>query len=132
MEPDLESELERLEREGNDDFHLLDAVGATAFSTEHLLEMRQQARHDLERHDRIMRLLMLIGGTSAGWVMGIFGAKLAEWFWVMVAAVIGLVLTMIVFLTGLVWMYVKLRRRGLIESDLDAIETELRRRSKWG
>jgi hypothetical protein len=128
MDPQLDTELSRLEREGNDDFHLLDTVGATSFKTEDLLEMRQRAHADLERFDRSMRLLMLVGGTSAGWVLGIMGAWLADQYWLMFGAITGLIVTILGFLGGLAWIAMHQRSRGQIEADLYSINNELNRR----
>lgn len=60
--------FDRLEKEGNDDFALFQEFGADQFGTEHLREMRDQAKEQLEFFGKKLRLSMIIGGLSAGWI----------------------------------------------------------------
>lgn len=61
--------FDRLEKEGNDDFALFQEFGADQFGTEHLREMRDRAKEQLEFFGKKLRLSMIIGGLSAGWIL---------------------------------------------------------------
>jgi uncharacterized membrane protein YGL010W len=128
MNTELDTELEKIEREGNDDFRLLDAVGAHEFSTEHLIEMHYEARHRLEQFDRLHRAITLVGATSAGWILAFVGAYVAHWKWAAVGAAAGLVLSIFVFVAGLFWLALRFKNRGELDANVHAIETELTRR----
>lgn len=123
------SHLERLEQEGNDDFHLLAELGPEHFSAEHLAELRGAARERLELFDRRQRLAMLIGGTAAGWVFlgiltGYFGPA-----WLSVAAIVLAGISFFAFFGVILWQKHRFESRGELEHTLLMIEEELRRRA---
>jgi hypothetical protein len=131
--PATESSLDRLEREANDDFRLLEELGPTQFGTEHLLELRDQIRRQLSVFDRRQRLAMLLGGTAAGWIfLGLVVGQMG-WIWLAVLAHGIALLSFIGFAGILVFLKKRYESRGELEHTAREIETELRRRrvKKW-
>ncbi len=124
-----ESSLERLEREANDDFHLLAELGPEDFGVEHLVELRDRMQWRLARFDRWRRFNLLLGATAGGWLLlgglaawageGILG-RLA--FGVMGLSLLG-------FIAGVWVLKIKFESRGELEYTLRTIEDELRRRA---
>lgn len=126
--PAAESSLERLEREANDDFRLLEELGPTQFGTEHLLDLRNQIREKLSVFDRRQRHTMLLGGTAAGWVfLGLIVGQMG-WLWVALAAHAIAVASFVGFAALLFFQKKQFESRGELEHTAREIETELRRR----
>ena len=122
------SPLERLEREGNDDFHLLAELGPAEFSADHLLELRQQAQDRLQRFDRMARLNVLFGVTSLGW-LGLGGLAYQAQQWTLALGAVLLALALILaFIGGVIWLKLRFESRGELEHTVNSIEAELRRR----
>ncbi|TNE61010.1 MAG: hypothetical protein EP344_06695 [Bacteroidetes bacterium] len=124
-----EQPLERLEREANDDFHLLAELGPSYFGAEHLVELHERLRWRMARFDRLQRLNMLIGLTAIGWLALGLGAMLAGWITVAQIAfcIMGVVLAG--FIAGAWLLKWKYESRGELEYTLRTIEEELRRRA---
>ena len=122
------SPLERLEREGNDDFHLLAELGPGDFSAEHLLELRLRAGARLQRFDRLHRLNVLFGVTSLGWIGVGCPAYWAHHTVVCIFAFSIAVLMFLAFFTGIIWLKLRFESRGELEFTLQTLEDELRRR----
>ena len=124
-----ETSLDRLEREANDDFHLLAELGPEYFGVEHLLELRERMHWRLAQFDRWRRLNLLVGAIGGGWLMlgGIaawagYGTIAYLAFAVMMVCIIG-------FLAGVWLLKVRYESRGELEFTLRTIEEELRRRA---
>lgn len=124
-----ESSLDRLERESNDDFRLLAELGPADFGVEHLVELRDRVQWRLARFDRWRRFNLLVGATSAGWLLlGGFSAWAGEGLLARLAfAVMGL--SLIGFLAGVWFLKIKFESRGELEYTLRTIEDELHRRA---
>ena len=65
-QPDV---FERLEREANDDFRLLDELGPAYFSAEHLMELHSRVREQLVLFKGRQRLAMIVGVIGTGWTL---------------------------------------------------------------
>lgn len=127
--PATESPLDRLEREANDDFLLLEEIGPTPFGTDHLLELREQIRQRLSFFDRRQRLAMLLGGTATGWIfLGLIAGRLG-WFWLALLAVALASASLAGFAIVLISLKKRFESRGELEHTAREIETELRRRA---
>ena len=121
--------LERLEQEGNDDFHLLAELGPADFSIEHLLELRQRARARLLRFDRLRRLNLLLAVTSLGWI-GLGSVAYGSRHVVMAVLAFCIAGAMLLgFFAGLAWLKWRFDSRGELTYPLQQIEDELRRRA---
>jgi len=124
-----ESSLERLEREGNDDFRLLAELGPEDFGAEHLVELRDRMHWRLARFDRWRRFNLLIGATAAGWLLlGGFSAWAGEGILARLAFGV-MMLSLLGFLVGAWMLKIKFESRGELEFTLRTIEDELRRRA---
>ena len=124
-----DSSLDRLEREANDDFHLLAELGPECFGVEHLIELRDRMHWRMARFDRLHRLNTLIGATGAGWL--VLGG-VAAWAGWPVMAQLGfavMAVSLLSFLAGVWWLKLKFDSRGELEHTLFTIEDELRRRA---
>lgn len=119
---------ERLEREANDDFSMLEEVGPTYFTAEHLQDMREVVCTRLLQFDKLNRLNMWLGGSSALWIAGIFLGLAFDQRIMAVAFCIGLVISLSAFVTGNVLLKLRFDSRGSLEYTLGVIEEELRRR----
>lgn len=127
--PADESPLDRLEREANDDFQMLEELGPTHFGTEHLLEMREHLRQQLSVFDRRQHFALSLGGTAAGWVvLGILTARMG-WFWMALAAHSLAAASLVGFFVILFFLKKRFESRGELEHTAREIETELRRRA---
>lgn len=122
------TQLEQLEKISNDDFHLLEAVGPGEFSTSHLLELREQVMGRLNEFDRRKKINVMIGGTTAGWVIAFTAAYLYQNIWLAFAAVVGLLLSLTAFIAGVWVLSRKYSSRGELEYSLQLIDNELSRR----
>ena len=124
-----ESPIERLEREANDDFLLLAELGPEYFGAEHLLELREQMHLRMAQFDRWRKLNMLVGATSAGWM--VLGGIAVVLGWPILArlafSVMGL--SLLGFMAGVWLLKWKYESRGELEYTLRSIEDELRRRA---
>ncbi len=123
------SDLDRLEREGNDDFKLLAELGPEQFGIEHLQELRAEARERMAVFEGRRRLSMIIGAVSTGWmVVGVLGGLLqAPWLSLLGYLLAGVGFTM--FLGMVVWQKIRFESRGELEYTLQVIEEELRKRA---
>ncbi len=118
--------LEQLEKEANDDFLLLESVGPGEFSTEHLLELRDAARLRLRDYDRRNRINVAIGLLIFGWVMAFFYAYAYNNVWLAIAAVVGLIFSLVACIAGIFLLVRMYRSRLDLEHTLRKIESELR------
>ncbi len=128
--PLLESSLDRLEREANDDFALLEEYGPAPFDTAHLQELLAQIRQRQEQFERRQRLAVVLGGTAAGWIF--LGFLCANFGWKMVA--LGSLGRALLCLGGFfVLIFIQKKRfdsRGELEGTCREIEGELRLRQR--
>ena len=122
------STFEQLEREANDDFHLLESIGAKEFSTEHLLELHDQAHDRLKDYDRRNRINILIGCTVLGWVLAFFSAYAYQNVWLAIGAVLGLIFSLVACIAGVFLLTKQYKSRGDVEYSLRLIEIELKKR----
>ena len=124
------SELDQLEREANDEFLLLESVGATEFSTEHLLELRHEALVRLNDYDRRNRINMMIALTVLGWVIAFFFAYTYNNIWLAIGAIMGLILSLVACIAGVFLLVRQYKSRADLEISLNMILSELARRHK--
>lgn len=124
-----ESDLDRLEREANDDFRLLDELGPGMFGLEHLMELREQSRARLNLFQRRQKLAMILGSSAAGWIFLAIIARFAGKLWIAFAAYALGSLCIFAFLGILFWQKRKFESKGELEYTLMMIEEELRRRA---
>ncbi|MFN0015042.1 MAG: hypothetical protein ACKVU2_10875 [Saprospiraceae bacterium] len=124
-----ESPLDRLEREANDDFLLLEELGPELFGGSHLLELHERVRLRMAQFDRLRRLNVLAGSSAAGWF--ILGGILLMAGWPIPARVAFAVMgvSLLGFLAGAWLLKWKFESRGELEFALRTIEEELRRRA---
>lgn len=119
--------FDRLERLGNDDFHLLSELGPAEFSNEHLFELRHKAYCRIDRFDRISRLNSVVGATTLGWIgLGAIAhntSRLLSFISFIIAT-----LFMAGFFGGVIFLKVRYESRGELEHSIYEIEEELRRR----
>lgn len=125
-----ETPIERLERECNDDFHLLQELGASSFETAHLLEMHKQAKDNLDNFNRKIRLAMLLGVTSTGWaLLGILSGGM-DFFYVALFAFGMMLLSLVGFAVVLVFLKKRFESKGELVYNQKIIEDELKKRIK--
>ncbi len=124
-----ESALERLEREANDDVGLLKELGPEHFSNHHLLDLREELRRRLDHFDRVKKMLMLLGFSSAGWFVGGVGFLLGGWEHVAAVAYGISGLSMLGFIAGVWYLKWKYDSRGELMHTLIEVEEELRKRA---
>ncbi len=122
------STFEQLEREANDEFHLLESIGAKEFSTEHLLELHDQAHDRLKDYDRRNRINLLIGCTVLGWVVAFFCAYAYQNVWLAICAVLGLIFSLVACIAGIFLLTKQYKSRIDLEYSLRLIESELKNR----
>ncbi|MDX2278203.1 MAG: hypothetical protein NW218_01390 [Saprospiraceae bacterium] len=124
-----ESALDRLEREGNDDFNLLNELGPGHFGVEHLLELREKSYQRLDRFQRRQKLAMMVGASAAVWIMMAFLSKVLNFIWLAFAA-FGLgSLSLIAFLGLILLQQKQFGTKGELDYTQRMIEEELRRRA---
>lgn len=125
-----ESPLDRLEREANDDFRMLDELGPTHFGPEHLMELYTQARERLSVFRGRQRLAMVIGSTAAGWIFLAVLANIFGFKWLSFGAFGVASLSFAAFLFIVFWQKKRFESRGELEYTQRIIEEELRRRAQ--
>ncbi|MBU6340241.1 MAG: hypothetical protein KGS48_01995 [Bacteroidetes bacterium] len=123
-----ESALDRLERECNDDFRLLDELGPSHFGVEHLLELRERSFARIDQFLRRQKFIMMLGGTAAAWIFMAFIAKLMNYIWLSFAS-FGLgALSIMAFLALLLLQQKQFGTKGDLDYIQRIIEDELKRR----
>jgi len=122
--------LERLEREANDEFHLLEELGPQQFGGEHLLELRDKTRLRMEQFDRLSRLNLVVGSTASGWLLLGAIALWAKSHWIGQIAFAVMMLTIAAFLVGVFLLKTRYESRGELEYTLRIIEEELKKRQQ--
>ena len=125
-----ESPLERLEREANDDFRLLEELGPAHFGADHLMELHARARERLAIFRGRQRFAMVVGGTATGWVLLVCIANLLGFKWLSFAAMGAAGLGFAAFLFIVFWQKKRFESRGELEYTQRIIEEELRRRAQ--
>ncbi|MBP6825761.1 MAG: hypothetical protein KA165_04280 [Saprospiraceae bacterium] len=128
--PPKESPLERLEREANDDFRLLDELGPTHFGADHLMELHARARERLAIFRGRQRFAMVIGGTAIGWFLLASIANLLNFKWLALGSIAVSALGLAGFLLIVFWQKRRFESRGELEYTQRIIEEELRRRAQ--
>jgi hypothetical protein len=73
--------FDRLEREANNDFILLDEFGPAHFSQEHLLEMRQKTLEYLDQFQRRQKWAMTFGAVASIWIFLAFLSMAFGYAW---------------------------------------------------
>jgi hypothetical protein len=124
----FDASIERLEQIGNDDFKLLHDLGASYFGTEHLIELRHKAQRNLEIFNKKMRFGLLLGATSAGWV--VFGIALLQFnfrFFALIAFAM-MSLSLVGFLAVMLLLKKQHESKGELEYTQRVIEIELKKR----
>lgn len=124
-----ESGLDRLEREANDEFRLLDDLGPREFSSEHLLELRGRAYERLRRFERLQRLNWMVLASGLGWLMLGLATAFYGYFLLARVAFALVFVTTAAFVAGLWMLQWKFESRGELEGSIRLIEDELRRRA---
>ncbi len=122
--------LERLEKEANDEFRLLNDVGPQHFSAEHLLELREQMRQNIRLFMRRQRLAMVLAGTGVGWVFMATLSGFLQFHYLSVAAYTVSSLCLTAFLVIVFWQKWRFNSKGELEYTMRCIEDELRRRAE--
>ena len=122
--------FDRLEKEANDEFRLLDELGPEHFGSEHLLEFRGKVLHRITLQEKRLRLAMLIGGTTAGWFLLSVVSHYFKQQWLIVVSSLGVVLSSGFFFYLIFSPTARKRTRGTLLHDLYLIESELRRRAR--
>ncbi len=124
-----ESSLDRLEKEANDDFKLLQELGPEHFGSSHLLDLREIIRQRLDHFDRAKKILLFLGALSAGCFLGGLVCLVLKWK-LMSAIFYSLsILCMLGFLGGVWWLKWKYESRGELMDALMQVEEELRQRA---
>jgi multisubunit Na+/H+ antiporter MnhF subunit len=124
-----DSGLDRLEREANNEFGLLAEFGPEVFGGTHLLEMSQTMRQRLRQFERLQRLNMLVGATALLWFAGAMIAIQLKHSLLAQISIFLMLLALVGFIAGVIFLKAKFESRGELEHTLDVIEEELRRRS---
>ncbi len=121
--------FDRLEKDGNDDFSLLDEFGPSQFGTDHLLELREQAKQQLAYFGKKLRLSMIVGGLSAGWIfLGLMFFYFGKPLFALSTLGIGAV-CLTIFMAMTVLLYKNYGTKGKWEHAQRQIESELRHRA---
>ncbi len=123
------SGLDQLEREANNEFGLLAELGPELFGGAHLVEMSQTVRQRLRHFERLQRVNMIIGATAALWFIGAMVALQMNHSLLAQVGIFLMLLAIVGFIAGVIFLKAKFESRGELESTLDVIEEELRRRS---
>lgn len=126
-QPDV---FERLEREANDDFHLLDELGPAHFSADHLMELHTRVRERLMLFKGRQRLAMIIGSVATGWTLLAVLFNTVGFKWLALAAFGSAALFFIGFLFIVFWQKKRFESKGELEYAQRVIEEELRRRAQ--
>lgn len=122
--------FDRLERESNDDFHLLDELGPTHFSAEHLMELYARVREQLVIFKGRQRLAMIIGVVATGWVFLAAMCNMLGFRWLSFATFGAAALCLAGFLFIVFWQKKRFESKGELEYMQRVIEEELRRRAQ--
>ncbi len=64
----LNRQLERIEREANDDFRMILSFGAHCYPTKELHQLLRQLEQKMEKLSYYRRILFLTGGTTTLWI----------------------------------------------------------------
>jgi len=120
--------LDELEKEANDDFLLLESVGAAEFSTAHLRELHEQAQQRLQDYDRRNRINVMIGLLVFGWIGAFFYAYAYNNVWLAIGALFGLIFSLIACIAGIFLLVRQYKSRYDIEHSLRLIQAELKTR----
>lgn len=126
-QPDV---FERLEREANDDFRLLEEVGPAHFSAEHLMELHTRVREQLALFKGRQRLAMIIGVIGTGWAVMALLFHVTGFRWLVYAAFGAAALCFTGFLFIVFWQKKRFESKGELEFTQRVIEEELRRRAQ--
>lgn len=126
-QPDV---FERLEREANDDFHLLDELGPVHFSADHLMELHTLVRQRLTLFRGRQRLAMIIGSIATGWTLLAVLFKLMDFKWLAFTALGTATFCFAAFLFIVFWQKKRFESKGELEYTQRVIEEELRRRAQ--
>lgn len=124
-----ESIIERLEREGNDDFRLLEELGPAHFGLEHLLELRERSRARIVSFHKRQKLSMMIGGMATGWIGLAFVAKWMTYIWLAFAAFGIGAFSFAAFLTLIFIQQKHFGTKGELDYTQRIIEDEIRKRA---
>lgn len=124
-----ESTIDRLEREGNDDFRLLDELGPGHFGLEHLLELREKSRMRIVSFHRRQKLAMTIGAAATGWIALAFVAWYMGYIWPAFAAFGIGAFSFTAFITLVFVQQQQFGTKGNLDYAQRTIEEELRRRA---
>ncbi|MBK7938910.1 MAG: hypothetical protein IPJ82_18365 [Lewinellaceae bacterium] len=81
-----ESPLDRLEREANDDFRLLDELGPAHFGADHLMELHARSRERLAIFRGRQRLALVVGTAATGWILLAFVSNFLKFKWLTLCA----------------------------------------------
>ena len=126
-QPDV---FERLEREANDDFRLLDELGPAHFSAEHLMELHARVRERLTLFKGRQRLAMIIGSIATSWAMLAILFRLVGFKWLALTALGTAALCFLGFLFIVFWQKKRFESKGELEYAQRVIEEELRLRAQ--
>lgn len=126
-QPDV---FERLEREANDDFRLLDELGPAYFSAEHLMELHSRVREQLVLFKGRQRLAMIVGVIGTGWTLMVLMFNTIGFKWLAIAALVASALCFSGFLFVVFWQKKRFESKGELEYAQRVIEEELRRRAQ--
>lgn len=126
-QPDV---FERLEREANDDFCLLDELGPAHFSAEHLMELHTRVRERLALFKGRQRLAMIVGVIGTGWVVLALLFQITGFRWLAIGAFAAATLCFMGFLFIVFWQKKRFESKGELEYTQRVIEEELRRRAQ--
>jgi hypothetical protein len=99
----VESGLDRLEREANDDFLLLEELGPGHFGFEHLIELREKNWEQLQVFQKRQKLAMVVGVCATGWIFLAIFARYLNYPWLTFAAYSAGSLGLIAFLGIVLW-----------------------------
>ena len=122
--------FDRLERESNDDFHLLDELGPLHFSAEHLMELHARVRERLVIFKGRQRLALLIGMIATGWLVVAVLFNVVGFTWLAFATFGAAALCLTGFLFIVFWQKNRFESKGELEYIQRVIEEELRRRAQ--
>lgn len=125
-----ESPLERLEREANDDFRLLDELGPAHFGADHLMELHARSRERLAIFRGRQRLALVVGTAATGWILLAFVSNFLKFRWLTLCALGAAGLSFAAFLFIVFWQKKRFDSRGELEYTQRIIEEELRRRAQ--
>lgn len=126
-QPDV---FERLEREANDDFRLLDELGPAHFSGEHLMELHARVRERLTLFKGRQRLAMIIGSIATSWTLLAILFKLVDFKWLAFIALGTAAFCFAAFLFIVFWQKKRFESKGELEYVQRVIEEELRIRAQ--